>query len=555
MENNQKFFAELFFKKATSFALPSPPRYNCPMRLLLALFLALLPALASAQTQASPQIIADVKSGNFTDATALAQATGDPLMLKLVTFFQFLDPGGGTADQIQSFITQNPDWPEQHLLAIREQQAAGLGGGAMPEATPPFLTQAQALHDAGEDSQAAALWAAQANAAMAASDPGQQLMFWTAQNMLARALLAAGDPKDAYAVITAAGPPADAAEQNADRDFLAGFIALRFLKQQAVAAQWFTSLAQASNAVITQARAEYWLARTETGPPAQNDYARAAQYPDTYYGQLAAIALGDTPAELAARITAAGEPSFTANDALNFALMELPRAAALLVQMGDTHDAAIFLNRLGQTAIDDRTRELAAKLALGFGLPQTAVAIARTAGADGQMLVREGWPMPVQPPSTLEPAIAYGIMRQESSFDPTAISGSGARGLMQLMPATARRTAEQNGLADNNLFDPTQNMALGTAYLAGLIQQFGNCLPLAIAAYNAGPQNVANWQAENGDPLLGANPGGADIIDWVEEIPFSETRNYVQRVSEAITIYRAFLTGSADDPVTPWLPK
>jgi len=126
---------------------------------------------------------------------------------------------------------------------------------------------------------------------------------------------------------------------------------------------------------------------------------------------------------------------------------------------------------------------------------------------------------------------------------------------MQLMPATARRTALQNGLSYDNLFDPGQNMALGTAYLAGLIQQFGNCLPLAIAAYNAGPTNVANWVAENGDPELGNNPGSADIIDWIEEIPFSETRNYVQRVSEGITIYRAFLNGSADDPVTPWLAK
>ena len=497
----------------------------------MALILALLPALACGQTQASPQIMTDV------------------------TFFQLLDLGGGTADEIQSFIDQNPDWPEQRLLAIRQQEATGLGTGAMPEVTPPFLTQSEALHDAGEDSQAAALWATQANDAMHASDPGQQLMFWPAQNTLARALLAEGDPKDAYAVIAAAGPPAGAAEQIADRAFLAGFIALRFLKAQAVAAQWLTSLAQASSAVITQGRAYYWLARSETGTTAQDDYARAAQYPDTYYGQLAAIALGDTPAELAARITAAGEPSFTANDALNFALMELPRAAALLVQMGDNHDAAIFLNRLGQTAVDDRTRELAAKLALGFGLPQSAVAIARTAGADGQMLVREGWPMPVQAPSTLEPAIAYGIMRQESSFDPTAVSGSGAMGLMQLMPATARRTALQNGLSYDNLFDPGQNMALGTAYLAGLIQQFGNCLPLAIAAYNAGPTNVANWVAENGDPELGNNPGSADIIDWIEEIPFSETRNYVQRVSEGTTIYRAFLNGSAAAPVTPWLAK
>jgi soluble lytic murein transglycosylase len=234
--------------------------------------------------------------------------------------------------------------------------------------------------------------------------------------------------------------------------------------------------------------------------------------------------------------------------------MELPRAAALLVQMNDLPDAQIFLNRLGQVAGDDRTRELAAKLALGLGIPQSAVSIARTAGIAGQMLIAEGWPMPFTPPSgAVEPAISYGIMRQESSFDPTAISNAGAVGLMQLMPETARRTAIKNGIALHSLKDPATNMALGTAYITGLIQSFGNCLPLAIAAYNAGPTNVANWLASNGDPELGKNTGGADMIDWVEEIPFSETRNYVQRVTESIVIYRALLNGSADSPLKPWL--
>ena len=96
-------------------------------------------------------------------------------------------------------------------------------------------------------------------------------------------------------------------------------------------------------------------------------------------------------------------------------------------------------------------------------------------------------------------------------------------------------------------------MALGTAYIAMLIQNFGNCLPLAIAAYNAGPTNVANWLAENGDPELGKANGGADLIDWVEEIPFSETRNYVQRVTESIVVYRALLNGTAASPLQPWL--
>ncbi|MDE8346672.1 MAG: lytic transglycosylase domain-containing protein [Acidocella sp.] len=513
--------------------------------------------LGYAQTPASPQIMADVKSGDFQDAASLATATGDPLMVKLVVYFKLLDPGGGSADEIQAFIAANPDWPEQGLLALREAQAAGIRPARQPNVIPDFLQKAAALHENGQDGDAAALWAAQGQAASVAATAPQKLMFWPVQERLARSLFAANDAKEALAVIKAVAPPAIGSigrAQTASRDFLAGFIQLRALHDPARAAIWFTRLAASSTAVITQARAWYWLGRSQTGTAAHDDYERAAGYPDAFYGQLAALALGDTPRQLAARIIAAGEPSFTPGDVLNFAGMELPRAAALLVQMDDPADAAIFLNRLGQVAVDDRTRELAARLALGLGLPQSAVGIARVAGISGQMLVREGWPRAVPVPSgPLEPAIAYGIMRQESSFDTGAVSGSGAMGLMQLMPGTARRAAGQSGLPDDDLFDPAQNIALGSFYLSGLIQQFGNCLPLAVAAYNAGPNNVANWLAENGDPELGAHPGGADMIDWIEEIPFPETRNYVQRVTENIVVYRALLTGMAADPLSPWM--
>ena len=527
------------------------------MRSLAILLFSCLPVAALAQTPASPQIMADVKSGDFQAAESLAAATGDPLMSKLVTFFRLTDPGGGTADEINAFIAANPDWPDQALLARRAAEAAGIPPQPAFTPTPLFLQQIATLQNSGQNDQAAALWTAQAAGAAATSSPAQQLMFWPAANSLARSLLAGGDAKTAYAVTIAIAPPASAHEQIADRQFLAGFLSLRFLHAPSQAAIWFIRLANSSDSVITQARAWYWLGRAQSGPAAAADYTRAASYPDTFYGQLAALAIGDDPAALANRILATGEPSFTAADALNFALMELPRAAALLTQMNDPQDAALFLNRLGQIAPDDRTRELAAKLALGLGLPQSAVAIARIAGADGQMLVREGWPTPLTPPATLvEPAIVDGIIRQESSFDAGAISGAGAVGLMQLLPSTARNTARKAGLLySSNLFDPQENLVLGTAYIAELEQSFGNCLPLAIAAYNAGPTNVAHWLAQNGDPELGHNTGGADIIDWIEEIPFSETRNYVQRVTEGIVIYRALLTGTAEDPVSPWLTK
>jgi soluble lytic murein transglycosylase len=515
----------------------------------------LLPALGHAQNAASPQIMVDVKAGDWGDAQSLAAATGDPLMVKLVSYFKLLDPGGGSAQEIQAFIDSNPDWPEQGLLHIRQKQAAGLPT-SQPTEDVPFLDQVLALHSSGQDTAAATLFEAQGQAAETAADSNAQVQFWPVQNQLARALLQEGDAKSAYAVVTAAAPPAEnlaATSQTADRDFLAGFISLRFLHQSAVASSWFTSLAGASTAVITQSRAYYWLGRSEFGAQARADFERAAEYPNTYYGQLASIALGETPAQLAQRILAAGEPGFTATDAINFATMELPRAAALLMQMDDPKDAQIFLNRLGQTAADDRTRELAARLALGFGLPESAVSIGRTAGLNGQMLVREGWPMPVTPPSTIDPAITFGLIRQESSFDPTVVSSARAVGLMQLEPATARKTGKTNGLPYSNLTDPSENMALGTAYFASTVQDFGNCLPLAIAAYNAGPTNVARWLAANGDPELGSNAGGANIIDWIEEIPFNETRNYVQRVSENITTYQALTGNPATPPEAPWL--
>jgi soluble lytic murein transglycosylase-like protein len=525
------------------------------MRVAVLAFLLLAPLPALAQPAASPQIMTDVKSDDFNDALTLAAATGDPLMTKLVTFFQ-ITAGAGSADQIQDFIATSPDWPEQGLLAFRLAQANGAAGPTPSAEAPPFLQQAEQLHAQGNDDAAVALWLSQGRIAMADSTAAQQLQFWPAQDRLARALLMTGDAKSAYAVVTATDLPttgSTARGQIADRDFFAGFLLLRFLHNPTLAATWFNNLINASGAVITQARGYYWLARTETGAAAAADFAAAAAYPDTFYGQLAALALGDTPQQVAARIQAAGEPAFTASDAISFGLQELPRAAALLVQMNDPQDAQIFLTRIGAVAGDDRTRELAAKLSLGLGYPQSAVAIARSAGTAGQMLVREGWPLAESPPAGLEPAIALGIMRQESSFDPTAISGAGAQGLMQLMPGTARKTSKDDGIPYDNLFDPSQNMALGTAYLAGLIQQFGNCLPLAIAAYNAGPQNVANWIAENGDPEMRGDASGADIIDWIEEIPFNETRNYVQRVTESIVIYRALQTGTADNPLTPWM--
>ncbi|MDE1906486.1 MAG: hypothetical protein KGH75_08570, partial [Rhodospirillales bacterium] len=204
------------------------------MKFWAALPLLLMPACGLAQTPASPQIMTDVQAGQFFQAEQLAATTGDPLVGKLVTFFRLINPGGGSADEIQAFITANPDWPMQGLLKLREIQASGLYQPPIPATTPPFLMQVQALHEAGQDEEAAQLWESQGKAAMAAADADEQLLFWPAQNLLARALLQNDDAKSAYQVVIAVSPPiagTEARGQIVDRDFLAGFLLLRFLNQ------------------------------------------------------------------------------------------------------------------------------------------------------------------------------------------------------------------------------------------------------------------------------------------------------------------------------------
>ncbi|MGH7057581.1 MAG: lytic transglycosylase domain-containing protein, partial [Acetobacteraceae bacterium] len=188
-------------------------------------------------------------------------------------------------------------------------------------------------------------------------------------------------------------------------------------------------------------------------------------------------------------------------------------------------------------------------------LPGQAVAASRLAGTYGEMLAQSGWPMPFQPPAgPVDPAVTLGIVREESSFDAGAASPAGALGLMQLMPSTAERMAR--GLGERIalaalISDPKQNMTLGAAYLHELRDRFDGCLPLAIAAYNAGPENVADWIAENGDPRTGS----PDMLTWIELIPYGETRNYVERVIESIAVYQAKLGENRPYPLVPWLHR
>lgn len=401
------------------------------------------------------------------------------------------------------------------------------------------LDYARWLRRANQDQAAASLWLASGEAAQRQAPEDRRPEFWAERNLLARRLLAAGDPATAYAL--AALPGQTAPEAVADGAFLAGFIALRRLNDPVRALEQFQAVAAVARSAVSQARAQYWIGRASQAASRDQEeaFAKAAAFPLTFYGQRAGLASGASAEALADTIRALHDPAWTRAQALAFGDDELPRAALLLTAWGEPRRASAFLLRAEELANNPAGRSMAARLALGLGLPDIAVGIARRFGRDAQALPEAGWPLPLDPPAeVLDPAVTLGLIRQESSFDTGALSPSGARGLMQLMPATAQAVAKKIG-EQTSLFaltaDGAHNMRLGTAYLQAMLDQFGGSLPLAAAAYNAGPNRVTEWLATNGDPRTSA----IDMLDWIELIPFTETRNYVQRVLENTIVYRA----------------
>lgn len=436
----------------------------------------------------------------------------------------------------------DPDYARlaEARLAFRREDANALSYlAAVPEGfrSDPTLLLAEArfLRRTHADSAAAALWHTAASAAEAHVPADRRPAFWAERDILARDLLLDHQPQDAYEV---ANDTTLAGDTSLEAEFLTGWIALRSLHDPARARTHFAALAAHAHAAISQARAQYWLAHASSDPAAtKTALAAAAAWPLTYYGQKAARENGEREPALQARIAALRDPAVPAAEAAAITGTELFRAAEILVGWQDPKRAADFFIRLIQPPASLAQRTLVARAALADGMPDIAVTAARLAGRDGGALPESGWPMPVAPlPGPVSPALVLGVMRQESSFDSKIVSTAGAHGLMQLMPQTAAQLARTDHIAAGPLSDPNVNMRLGTVYLADLIKRFG-AVPFAVAAYNAGPHRVQQW-LDADTPA----PDDADAMtDWIETIPFPETRTYVQRVLENETIYEARL--------------
>ena len=268
-------------------------------------------------------------------------------------------------------------------------------------------------------------------------------------------------------------------------------------------------------------------------------YRTAARHPTAYYGQLAAARLRPGRG-----LELPPEPEPDASEVDAFEGHELARVVRILSQLDRRDELRPFVLGLGNAKDTPGWRAMTAVLARAHGRPDLAIAVAKKAGRAGRTLVQAAYPLLKAPAlaggsgkSAIEAPLVLAMVRQESAFDPRATSGSGARGLMQLLPHTAYTVARSLKVPYSRsrlTSDSRYNLRLGQAYIAGLVQKYDGSYVLALAAYNAGPSQANRWIRNNGDPRDGA----VDVIDWIEMIPFDETRNYIQRVLENLQVYR-----------------
>ena len=397
---------------------------------------------------------------------------------------------------------------------------------------------AHALRMAGRDKEAHTVLLRVPAAPMVRDHAGR---WWAELNLHARDALSGGDPREALALVQHAG--FTSGDQFAEQQFLAGFIALRFLKDPATALSHFQKLDAGVARPISKSRAQYWLGRAYE---AQGDtasalahYKQAAAYPESFYGQIALAHTDPTPTlHLTDTVVEAAAASELETDPL------MPQIK-VLADLGQAASLRAFIDRDVEVYSSPRHLKRLMLLLVEWGYPEIAVRLAKTASYAGAPMPALTHPLIALPSypgpgAATDPALVLGLIRQETEFDAYAISSAGARGLMQMMPASAKLAAKQASLPyrpEALLSDTTYNMQLGMTEYRGHMDRYGGSLVLAAASYNAGAGNVKKWLAAYGDPRSG------DPLDWIEQIPFSETRNYVQRVLENTEVYRARLAG------------
>jgi soluble lytic murein transglycosylase len=368
--------------------------------------------------------------------------------------------------------------------------------------------------------------------------------WWIERRVLSRELVDHGDMKTAYRIVAAHA--AESPANVVDAEFHAGWYALRGLNDAKAGAKHFARIAEIAEGPISKSRAFYWLGRAaEAGGPgdAKSYYQKAAAHGTTFYGQLAAERIGGIALNVS-------YPAPSAADRANFERREAVKSIRRLEQCGYPELADTLYRELAGDLASPGELALLALMAEKRGNHFLALKVGKIAAAGGVDIGALSHPVGAIPASAnisgAGKALAYAIARQESEFNVGAVSGAGARGLLQLLPGTARDVARKAGITyskDRLTTDAGYNATLGAAFLGDQLGRFDGSYVLTFAGYNAGPRRAQEWVKRYGDPR------GKDVdtvVDWIERIPFTETRSYVQRVMENYQVYKMRLSGKFD---------
>lgn len=401
-----------------------------------------------------------------------------------------------------------------------------------------IFSRAQWLRRADKIEEAGALILSVSREPPQALDTNQ---WWIERRLIARKLLDIGDNKSAYRVASNALPP-DKENYRIEQQFTAGWIALRFLNDPSTAQAHFSRMVQGVSNPISLSRGGYWQGRALEAlgqtAEARRHYEAAAQYPTAYYGQIARARLGYKDMALRPLPERPGRGQVEAARAaeLLYAIGERDLVVTMMADLGERSSDAGGLAALGDVAAhhnDARALVQVGKGALSRGLPLDQYAFP-TVGIPDYRAVGPA----------VDPSVIYSIARQESVFNPRTLSSAKAMGLLQVTPEAGRYVTKKFGApfdVKRLMSDQVYNVQLGAAELGDLLVDYRGSYIMTFAGYNAGRGRVRDWIARYGDP----RDPNVDPIDWVERIPFAETRNYVQRVLENLQVYRMRLGGGS----------
>ncbi|WP_455474488.1 lytic transglycosylase domain-containing protein [Bartonella sp. B30(2025)] len=371
--------------------------------------------------------------------------------------------------------------------------------------------------------------------------------WWIERRVLSREMLDLNKPETAYQLVTTHTGITSSLTVAADVEFHAGWYALRFLHNPKLAMHHFSLIPQFSSTPLSISRGYYWMGKTAKAlgqhKDAQHYFHRAAHFKSTYYGQLAA-------SHLNLKKLSISFPKPTTAERQRFSARKATQAIQRLELAGYDNFAKIFYKGLSKKIESTGELALLAVMAEKNGDYHTSLKIGKTAVFQGKNVGALAHPIGAIPKSVnisaTKKALVYAIARQESEFNPTAISKAGAQGILQLLPTTAKALAKKHSIAwSSTKFsnDVSYNATLGAYFLGDQLEYFNGSYILTLIGYNAGLRRANEWIKRYGDPR---GQSLDKVIDWIERIPYTETRNYVMRVMENYEVYKARLTGKAD---------